>query len=467
LKHSVVPLCVDLDGTLVRGDCLFAALFWLLKHKPLRLPGLFFVLLKRGRAAFKREVALAAEGFDASMLPVVREVSQWCAARATEGRELWLVSGSDVLWVNHIIAKFPFFAKVIASDGVQNVSGEGKRRVLVQLCGERGYDYVGNAAVDLTVWRSAREGVVANAKDWLAERARNVCRVREVVGVRPKRLLSFWRSLRPGQWVKNLLLIAPLITSHRWGELDLIVAAAWGVVVFCVVASGVYLVNDAWDRDIDLQDALKRQRPVAAGELGQWTAFFSGMGLMGLSIVGGIICGVGFAIMVGFYTVMALLYSFFFKNLVGLDLAVLMGFYLLRIYAGGVATGIEISPWLASFAAAIFLFLGSLKRAMKGGALWEVVPRFILKALAFGSGAAAVGTLALYPLSSQAEELYSSNSMLWVFPLVIGVWCVWIWHRCMDAADKMEAAEPVAVVLRDPWSWAALMCCLGVMLWAI
>jgi phosphoserine phosphatase len=458
---------VDLDGTLVRGDCLFAALFWLLQRRPLALPGLFALLLRRGRAVFKRQVALAADGFDASKLPIVSEVSKWCAQQADQGRELWLVSGSDVLWVEQAKKNFPFFEKVVASDGQRNVSGEGKRRVLVDLCGESGFDYVGNASVDLIVWRSAREAIVANASDSLIKKASKVCRVKMTIGSRPRAVLSFLRSLRVGQWIKNLLVIAPVLTSHRWGELDLVLAAISAAAVFCLVASGVYLVNDAWDCESDRADTLKRLRPVAAGGLGQWTAFFGGLVMMASGILAGFSLGGNFGVLLSGYCLLALLYSFFIKGIPVLDLVVLVGFYLMRIYAGGAITGICISPWLVSFAAAIFLFLGCLKRVMNRSDIWQKVPGNLVNWLGFSSATVSVVVLAIYPLGQQAQELYSLRMLLWTLPVFVGVWCGWIWHACLNAAKRLEAAEPVAVVLRDPWSWVTLGVCAGVMLWAI
>ena len=466
-RKSHFPLCVDLDGTLVRGDCLFAALFWLLKHRPQTLLKLMCGLVVDGVAAFKRQVAEQAVGFDASKMPLESAVLLWCAEMAKQGRQMCLVTGSDLLWANQIAAKFPFFVDVIASDRYVNVSGEGKRFILVELFGERGFDYVGNSRKDLTVWRSARQAIVANASPAFVRRVKKICRVSEVIGRPPDILLALFRTIRFEQWIKNVLLLAPVITSHSWSNWEILPKIGVGISIFCILSSGVYLVNDAWDCEEDRKDVVKSRRPVAAGELGQWTAFLCGLSLLGCGLLLAVPTGWGFTFWACLYAAIALLYSFYLKRVLGFDLAVLVGFYLIRICAGGEIADISVSPWLMSLSFGMFLFLASLKRAMGSGHTWKKVQRVFLNSVGAAAAAVVVVTLLFYPISSQAEELYSKKYLLWILPIVVALWCRWIWQKCIDQAKNYTAAEPVAVVLRDVCSWFVLAVCLGVMLCAI
>lgn len=140
-------LCVDLDGTLLRTDLLHESILALLSRNFLYLFALPLWLLK-GKAGFKREIArrvsLAPE-----TLPCDERVLE--LLRSTPQRPRVLCTASDALLVEPLARHLGLFEEVLASDGHTNLGGAAKAAALAERFGERGFDYAGNAPVDLKV----------------------------------------------------------------------------------------------------------------------------------------------------------------------------------------------------------------------------------------------------------------------------------------------------------------------------
>jgi phosphoserine phosphatase len=156
----MVPLCVDLDGTLCRADTLRVSAITLLRQEP--LTSLLFPLwLLRGRAAFKRQVARRA-AIDPARLPWNGAFVAWLRDEKARGREVWLVTAADRSVAEAVAAHFGFFDGVIASDGRTNLKARRKLQALAARF-PAGFDYAGNSAPDLPIWRRARQAIVVNA----------------------------------------------------------------------------------------------------------------------------------------------------------------------------------------------------------------------------------------------------------------------------------------------------------------
>src|SRR6185369_6975291 len=106
-----------------------------------------------------------------------------------------------------------------------------------------------------------------NAAPALVQRAAAQTQVGRAFPSQSSKLLALFRSLRPHQWVKNLIIFVPLLTSHQITNWPLFLAALWAFVAFCLCASGVYVLNDLMDLDADRHHPTKRTRPFAAGDL--------------------------------------------------------------------------------------------------------------------------------------------------------------------------------------------------------
>jgi 4-hydroxybenzoate polyprenyltransferase len=169
-------------------------------------------------------------------------------------------------------------------------------------------------------------------------------------------------ALRPQEGVKNLLVYAGLIFSGKFDEVDAILAATVTFVAFCMVASAGYLINDARDIEEDRQHPKKRNRPIAAGELGTSTAIglagvLAVVGLAGAALLDPTVGGIVLA-----YAVGTTLYSYLLKHEVILDVMTIAGLFVLRVLAGAVAVDADASAYLLLTTGMVALFLGFTKR---------------------------------------------------------------------------------------------------------
>src|ERR1700674_1571919 len=207
---------VDLDGTLIRGNVLWECVLVLLKTRPIALL-LLPVWLLAGRASLKRHLA-ARTHLNPARLPYRQQVLELIQQEKANGRRIALVTAADRALAEAIASYLGLFDEVHASDGQLNLKGANKGTFLAQHFIQTGFDYVGDSAADVEVWRSARAayGVGTEAR---AEQATAVTTLKGTI-LEPHASLrtSFliWMdALRGHHWAKNLLLFLPLALSHN------------------------------------------------------------------------------------------------------------------------------------------------------------------------------------------------------------------------------------------------------------
>lgn len=156
---ETVPLCVDLDGTLVVKDTTLQTVSRLLVKSPLEAFRLLGWLV-RGRAHLKAEVAqrIQIDPQDVTYVPPVRRYTEH--AHGT-GRPTFLVTATDQKIARQIVRDCPIFQDVFASDGHVNLRSVAKRACCVARFGEQGFDYIGNSRDDLVVWAAARKKILS------------------------------------------------------------------------------------------------------------------------------------------------------------------------------------------------------------------------------------------------------------------------------------------------------------------
>jgi hypothetical protein len=171
---DLVPLVVDLDGTLCRRDTLVTLARRVAFRRPHRLLGAAVTWGRGDRSALKhllwRHAAL-----DVTTLPLSSELLGWLAEEAAAGRPVYLATGAPQVLADALVAGHPLFAGAFGSREGLNLTGSVKARLLTERFGERGFDYVGNSRADLQVWRHARRGVLCNAPRSVARAARDCC----------------------------------------------------------------------------------------------------------------------------------------------------------------------------------------------------------------------------------------------------------------------------------------------------
>lgn len=466
------PLCVDLDGTLLRSDILYESLLALLAHNPLYVFLLPFWLLK-GKAHVKRQLASRVQ-LPAETLPYDERVLE--ILRTTTQRPRVLCTASDRLLVKPIADHLGLFEEVMASDGHTNLSGSNKGQALAARFGERGFDYMGNGRVDVKVWAHAGGAIVVNNN---ASLARDAARQTEVLAHLPAQngnLLTWIKALRVYQWLKNLLVLVPLLTAHRFLDPAAVIDAGVAFLSFGLCASGVYLLNDLLDLTPDRMHPRKRKRPFAAGTL----PLLHGLLVAPLITLAGfalaLACSPAFAAVLLCYYVMTLSYSLKLKRVVMIDVVMLAALYTVRIIGGAVAINSELSFWLLAFSMFVFLSLAMLKRytelasalasgkEMAIGRGYSVADLPLVQSLGAAAGYIGVAVFALYINSPESLELYTSPKLLWLLCPILLYWIsrMWIVSHRGDMHD-----DPIVFAATDRGSQIVIALCVLIVLIAI
>ena len=181
------------------------------------------------------------------------------------------------------------------------------------------------------------------------------------------RMKKYLKLLRVEQWVKNLFVFGPLFFSGNFFHQNLLLQSFFAFIVFSLTASSIYIVNDYMDIESDKKHPEKKNRPLASGAISKSPAVGIFVFLL-LSVVTLIFFGESyfqvsfwkFAIIIATYFVMNLLYTFKLKHVAIIDVCIIAMGFVLRVLAGGYATGIPISQWaiLLTFLLALVLAIG-------------------------------------------------------------------------------------------------------------
>jgi len=467
------PLCVDLDGTLVKSDTLVDTVIVLARQSPeslLKFPG----WIAEGKASFKRRVSTLA-AIDVVHLPYNQELLGYLREQHAAGRELYLATGADTLLAERVAAHLGIFVGVLASDGSVNLTGKNKLAAF-QARFPMGFSYIGNARPDVHLLTNSIDPMVANPHRSLLSGLRGA-------GVQPTRTfadaahpMKAWiKAIRLHQWAKNTLIFLPLLLAHIWTA-GLVVAACMAFVSFGLTASATYIVNDLLDIEADRHHPRKRRRPFASGDLSPITGvativiFLLASLTLALLLPGTLTRVSGLVLLspwkflewLGIYAVSTTAYSLWLKRRVLVDVVVLSGLYTIRILAGSAATGISVSTWLAAFSIFFFLSLAFVKRfseleslrvrseatgkvAVKGRG-YRVSDLEQLRSFGTASGYASVVVFALYIGNLDAAALYQHTTRLWLLVPVLLLWLSRLW--LLASRDDLHE-DPVVYAITD------------------
>jgi 4-hydroxybenzoate polyprenyltransferase/phosphoserine phosphatase len=471
---SSVPLCVDLDGTLIRTDILWESIVRLWR-RPRAAFGALLALLLRGRPGFKSALAQAVT-IDPARLPFRDDVVEFVEAERRLGREILLVTASHRLVAERVADHVGLFSSVLATGPDMNLSGAKKRAALESRYGARGFDYIGDSWKDLPVFSAARAALLVSPSKALLRKASAGGNVARVFASKGGPLAALAKALRVHQWAKNALLVVPLLAAHRFLDISAWLAVAIAFGSFCAVASATYLINDLLDLDSDRVHPQKRFRPLASGRL----AIPSALGLTALLGSGGLVAGalwmppVFVAYLVG-YVALTLGYSFELKRRAIVDVLALALLYTVRILAGGAATATVVSEWLLMFSLFLFLSLAFVKRVIElderrddhnrrvAGRGYSPSDLETVRMLGIASGLVSVLVLALYITSPVVTRLYQAPQFLWLICPLLLYWIARIW---MLAGRGELHHDPVVFALQDGRSFAVGVLAVAVMLLA-
>jgi 4-hydroxybenzoate polyprenyltransferase len=451
------PLCVDLDGTLIKSDTLMDSLLLLVRSQPLAALQVPLWLL-RGKAAVKAEVGKRVS-LDVRHLPYNRMLVEYLEVERGDGRKLYLATGADQQVAERIAEHLRIFDGVLASDGKTNMTAGNKLDGLRRIFGEQGYDYIGNAGPDLPLLQHAGTAMIANPAPALRARlrARGV-KVEREFDDRASASKAVLKALRLHQWAKNVLIFLPVLLAHVL-RLSSLGNAAIAFFSFSLCASATYIANDLLDIEADRRHPHKKNRPFAAGDLAVMTGVAISAVLLGAGVAMAVMLLPGWFLMwLALYLAATLSYSLYLKRVVLVDVILLSGLYTLRLLAGAAATQVQISPWLGAFALFLFLSLAMVKRlselqntrargqvpgAGRGYMLGDIEQ---LRSFGTSSAYAAVVVFSFYIGAHEVTTLYKHPGRLWLItPLMI-----WWLSRVWLLASRGELDEdPVIFAVTD------------------
>ncbi len=483
-----VPLCVDLDGTLVKSDTLVDSVLALARQKPgdiLRIPS----WIAQGKAQFKKHVT-ASVALDVEHLPYNRPLLEWLRVEHGAGRAIYLATAADRSLAERVADYLGIFAGVLASDGTKNLAGKNKLEAFREHFGER-FCYIGNAKPDVPLLCACESPMTANPQRALTAGLR---RTKTTVAAnfedRSPALKNWLRAVRLHQWAKNVLIFVPLVLAHAWNPTR-VVAAVVAFFSFGLCASATYIINDLLDLEADRRHPRKRRRPFAAGDLSAIAGFGAVFVMMAASyalamVVPRVIHAVpgthpellpnNFLVWLLIYTVTTLSYSLYLKRILLLDVFVLSGLYTVRILAGSAATGVTISEWLGGFSVFFFLSLAFVKRFSeleslreRGGEVpagrgYHVSDVEQLRAFGTGSMFAAVLVTTLYISNPQTSLLYEHAKRLWLVVPVLLLWLSQVW---MLASRGQMHDDPVVWAITSKRSLVLGVAMAAVVWWSL
>ncbi len=453
-EEPSIPLCVDLDGTLVKLDTLHQALFLLLRRDfsaLFRIPG----WLLKGKAYFKDQV-MQRVTLDASVLPYNQPFLQWLREQHAGGRKLVLATASNYRTANAVAEHLGIFDETLASNADTNLRDNRKLAAIQERFSQ--FAYAGNDVHDIPIWEAADEVILVNA----SAGARKACKAGadQLFEERRPLLHMLFKAMRCDQWLKNILVFAPMLLAHRFNEPACIAQTLIAFLAFSFAASSIYVLNDLFDLSADQHHPRKCRRPFASGDL----PISAGSLLMPLLVVISLLfclfLPAPFFLTLLAYYIITTLYSWRLKQLAIADVLTLAILFSMRVVAGAVATRTEISGPFIEFSIFLFLSLALVKRLselreMQSGSALKPQQRErgyqtddlpLLLAFGTSSGYLSVLVFTMYLGSDKVAQLYRRPELLWIFCPLLLYWITRIWHLAW--CGKMTD-DPLAFAAKD------------------
>ncbi len=266
------------------------------------------------------------------------------------------------------------------------------------------------------------------------------------------------RLIRPKQWSKNSLVFAALIFSQHYSSLDDWLTTLLTFIVFSIVASGIYIYNDIKDVEDDRLHPIKRNRPIASGEVKISTAYILAVVLL----IGGLVLGwlLGrnvFLVLLG-YEILMILYSLFLKHVLILDVFIIAGGLTMRVVAGAEAIAVEMSHWLLVCAFFISLTLALAKRRQELArigdnrqqgrkSLHEAPPVTVWDRWVAMVSGMTILAYTLYTVDPVTVAKVGSANLLFTMPFVGFA----IFRYQILIYRESEGEDPTELLLRDRW----------------
>jgi len=281
------------------------------------------------------------------------------------------------------------------------------------------------------------------------------------------KLKQWIKALRVYQWSKNILLFLALFMSHKILEPQLFIQTVIAFFSFSLCASAVYILNDLFDLEADRKHPSKKNRPFASDQL----SVVNGTLVIPILLLAGYLLAIVFlpkifTVVLLTYLIVTTSYTLYLKEKLFIDVIILGALYTLRVLAGGLAAGIEVSSWLLGFSWFFFLSLAFMKRytdllLIKNNNKKELIGRGytvinlgIVQKAGITSGIVSLLILALYINSEQVILLYKQPALIW---LAIPILLYWLMRMWLVAYKGKMTDDPIVFAFKDKSSYSAFL----------
>jgi 4-hydroxybenzoate polyprenyltransferase len=261
--------------------------------------------------------------------------------------------------------------------------------------------------------------------------------------------------MRPKQWLKNILLFVGLVFSQNLFQTGLFIKVCSGFILFCLVASSIYIFNDIHDRESDRRHPGKQQRPLAKGTLRVSEAYLVSMVLAAIAFVLAFRTDRTFFIVLLAYFILNLAYSLKMKQIVILDIMFIASGFVMRIFAGTTLAGVSPSDWLVLCTITLSLFLGFSKRRNElvlmgenAGHQREVLKEYSLHFLDQMISivtACTIMSYILYTVSIETVDRFGTKNLIFSIPFVL--FGIFRYLHLIYLKKMLE--NPIDLIMRD------------------
>jgi 4-hydroxybenzoate polyprenyltransferase len=457
-EHAVIPstLYVDLDGTFTKTDLLFESLVIAIKNNPLNMFLCFFWLLK-GKAYLKHQLSQRAD-VDTKLLPLNSEFYTFLLEEKSKGRKVVLATASNEKYAKRICNESDLFDSYISSDMNSNLKGKAKL-LLIQSKNEK-FSYAGNSRDDFIIFEKCEESYLVNPTKKAKKLAVQSPTSKTFDDSYVSKLVWI-KQLRVHQWLKNLLILVPLIVSGKFMDSDSILLSVLGFISFSCLASATYIINDLLDLESDRSHIRKKSRPLAAGTISLVNGKIAAIILFVLAFSIASFLYDLFNLVLILYLVLTLTYSLKVKQYIGMDVIALASLYTVRIIAGAVILGVTMSFWLLSFSMFVFLSLAIIKRCAELKSLekttkvittgrdYHVEDYMVLMSIGTSSAMLSILMFCFYVNSNVLADQYQQPTMLW---LILPALCYWMMRMWIKTHRGEMHDDPIVFSLKDKGS---------------
>ncbi len=370
-------------------------------------------------------------------VPVNAEVYEFLEKQKSLGRRLILDTKQSAESVSEILSVKNIFDDIIDTAKEPTPAG---------------YDYIGSNVTEQSVWNGAANRYLVTSDDVKPEGFASH------FSAKGGGIKSVIKAIRAYQWLKNMLVFVPIITSQQLSSTGALSNTIIMFCCFCAVASFGYIVNDLLDLQSDRAHQTKRNRPFASGALSAKQGIAIGGVLLLVAMLGCLFLPPICSVVLFCYLVLTISYSLYLKTKLMIDVVSLGGLFTLRVIGGAAAIETELSFYLLSFSIFLFSSLGMVKRFAElhnlqsqnklaaRGRGYRVEDMAPVRIIGISLGYMSVFIMGLYINSPVITEYYSNPKVIWLLFPLLTYWLGRLWIL----ANRGEVNEdPLIFAIKD------------------